>query len=53
MDEIERRVRRSMLRVVAISVALGFLIGFAAGGLYVYHSIDQVVVVPMGPCFEA
>ena len=52
MDEIDRRVRRFMLRLVAISMALGFPIGFAAGGLYVYHSIDQVVVLPMGPCFE-
>jgi len=53
MDEINRRVRRSMLRLVAISMVLGFLIGFAAGGLYVYHTIDQVIVVPMGPCFKA
>jgi hypothetical protein len=52
MDETDRRIRRSALKLVAISLALGFLLGFAAGAVVMYHSIDRVVVIPLQPGVE-
>ena len=52
MDETDRRIRRSALKLIAISMALGFLLGFGAGAVVMYHSIDQVVVIPLQPGVE-
>jgi len=47
MKDIDKRIRRSALRLIAISMALGFMIGFAVGALVMYSSIDQVIVIPL------
>ena len=47
MDESEKRIRRSALKLVASSLALGFMIGLAVGATVVYYSIDRVVVIPL------
>ncbi|MCB1690006.1 MAG: hypothetical protein KDI33_16030 [Halioglobus sp.] len=47
MDDIDKRIRRSALRLIAISIAVGFMLGFAVGAMVVYHSVDQVIVVPL------
>jgi hypothetical protein len=52
MDETDRRIKRSTLKLIAISLALGFLLGFAAGAVVMYHSIDRVVVIPLEPGIE-
>ena len=49
MDEIDKRVRRSALKLIASSLALGFMIGLAVGAAIVYYSIDRVVVIPLEP----
>ena len=49
MDEIDKRVRRSALKLIASSLALGFMIGLAVGATMVYYSIDRVVVIPLEP----
>lgn len=54
MDEIDKRVRHSALKLVAISLAPGFLIGLAIEATIVYHAIDRVavVVVPLAPSLD-
>jgi hypothetical protein len=47
MDETEKRIRRSALKLIAISMALGFLIGLGVGLTIAYNTIDRVVVVPL------
>ena len=45
MDEIDKRVRRSALKLVIISLSLGFLIGLGVGIAVAYCIIDRVVIV--------
>ena len=52
MDEKDKRIRRSALKLIAISLALGFMIGLAIGATVVYYSIDRVVVIPLAPGVE-
>ena len=52
MDESEKRIRRSALKLVAYSMAIGFLIGLAVGATITYNSIDRVIVVPLEPGVE-
>ena len=47
MKDLDKRVRRSALRMIALSIGLGFMIGFAVGALVMYHSIDQTIVIPL------
>ena len=52
MDEIDKRIRRSALKLIAISLALGFMVGLAVVATVVYYSIDLVVVIPLAPGVE-
>ena len=54
MDEIDKRVRHSALKLVAISLALVFLISLAIGAMVVYYTIDRVrvVVAPLAPSLD-
>ena len=52
MDESEKRIRRSALKLIAVSLSLGFLIGLAVGAAITYNSIERVVVVPLTPGVE-
>lgn len=52
MNESDKRIRRSTLRLVAASLALGFLIGFGVGVAVTYHSISRVVVVTLDSGIE-
>ena len=45
MDEIDKRVRRSALKLVIISLSLGSLIGLGVGIAVAYCIIDRVVIV--------
>lgn len=47
MSDINKRVRRSALRLIAISMLMGFMIGFAVGAVVMYHSIDRTIVIPL------
>ncbi len=52
MDEMDKQIRRSALKLIAINLALGFMIGLAVGATVVYYSIDRVVVIPLTPGME-
>ena len=52
MDEPERRIRRSALKLIAASLALGFLIGVAVGAAITYNSIERVMVVSLNSGIE-
>ena len=45
MDEIDKQTRRSALKLVIISLSLGFLIGLGVGIAVAYRTIDRVVIV--------
>jgi len=47
MDEIEKRVRRSALKLLAAGVALGLLIGLGIGLQVGYSYGERVLVVPL------
>lgn len=53
MDEADKRIRRSALKLIVISLALGLLIGLAIGATVAYYNIDRLVVVPLAPRVEA
>jgi hypothetical protein len=52
MDEIDKRVRRSAFKLIASSLAHGFMVGLAVGAAVVYVRIDRVVVIPLAPSVE-
>ena len=45
----EKELRRARLKLVGISIFVGFLIGLGVGVAITYHSIERVVVVPLQP----
>ena len=47
MNDFDKRVRRTALRLVAVGVAIGFLLGLAVGATVVYYSVERTVVVPL------
>lgn len=48
MDDFDRQVRRSALKLYLMGVAMGVLIGFVVGITVAYYSIERTVVVPLG-----
>ena len=48
MDQFDKQVRRSALKLYAIGVAMSFLFGFIVVGLTVAHySIELTVIAPL------
>jgi hypothetical protein len=48
MNELVKRIRRSALKLVAVSVLIGFLLGLAVGAKINYYSVERTVIVPLG-----
>jgi ABC-type nitrate/sulfonate/bicarbonate transport system permease component len=46
-EQLDKRIKRSALCLVAVSLALGFLLGLAVGYAIGWHTIERVTVVPL------
>jgi hypothetical protein len=46
-DDTDKRIRRSALKLVALSLAVGFMLGLAVGVTVAYNTIDRVLVIPL------
>jgi len=52
MDDIEtlrREARSARLKLVAVCIFLGFLLGLGAGLLIADHTIERTVIIPLEP----
>jgi ABC-type nitrate/sulfonate/bicarbonate transport system permease component len=47
MDDLDKRIRRSAIKLVAVGVVIGFLVGFAVGVTVNYYTIERTVVIPL------
>jgi hypothetical protein len=48
MDDFDRQVRRSAIKLLLLGISMGFLIGFVVGLTVAYQSIERTVVIQMG-----
>jgi hypothetical protein len=47
ISDLDKRIRRSAIRLVAVGVAIGFLIGLAVGATLASYSVERTVIVPL------
>jgi L-asparagine transporter-like permease len=46
-EQLNKRLKRSAIRLIAVSMALGFLLGLGAGLLIADLTIERTVIVPL------
>lgn len=47
MDDLEKRVKRSALKLLAAGMAIGFLLGLVVGSTLNYYTIERTVIMPL------
>ena len=52
MDDLNKRVRREAIKLVAVGAAIGFLLGLGVGALVVDHFTERVVIIPLQPVMK-
>ena len=53
IEKLEKKIRRSALKLVAVGIGIGFLIGLAVGATLGYNSVERIVVIPLTKGIEA
>jgi len=47
VDDLDKRIKRNARKLVAVSVAIGFLLGFVVGAFVAQG--NRIVVIPLTP----